>query len=218
MNAMLERRSTGKVVNTTTTTTYNYNYNYNNVPTRQRLKVATSAPRADVGFYHMKMKASQPVLMKAKKENLVTKTRRGGQQEEEEEEACTKLSTANTASATNAKGAQSPPPPSPPQQHHQQQGFDALVFLQTASGAWSLDQALADALGIALSDLVQALPEQGKEKEWATALAVVALEVQYPEKQTVWQMICMKAKRFLASHQQCCDNYIALARNVIQRD
>ena len=78
------------------------------------------------------------------------------------------------------------------------------MTLQRADGSWELDQALADVLGVSLSDLVAATSGAAGDTEevrraWATALALVFLENRAASDRAEWDLLAAKARRWLAS-------------------
>ena len=84
--------------------------------------------------------------------------------------------------------------------------IDRLVALQRADGAWELDQALADVLGMSLSSLVAATVgatgnHDDVRRAWATALALVFLEHHAQSSRVEWELLAAKAHRWLASVQ-----------------
>jgi Ca-activated chloride channel family protein len=81
--------------------------------------------------------------------------------------------------------------------------LDRLVALQSADGSWNLDEALADVVGLSLSELVARIaavradaPEA--HRAWATALALAFLEREASSSRVEWDLLATKAQRWLA--------------------
>ena len=81
------------------------------------------------------------------------------------------------------------------------QNLHALVALQHADGSWDLTPELATILGRDLSDLESALAGTGHRPDarraWATALALVWLDVHGGHTRDEWQLLANKARRWL---------------------
>ena len=81
-------------------------------------------------------------------------------------------------------------------------GLDALVKLQSAAGAWELDDALALVIGRSIDDLRSAMPDGRMAREaltraWATAVALAWLERHAAANEGEWRAIAIKARRWL---------------------
>ena len=81
--------------------------------------------------------------------------------------------------------------------------LDRLVALQRADGSWDLDEAFAQVLGVALSDLVARISGvRGDTAEarraWATALALAFLERDESSNRDEWALLATKARRWLS--------------------
>ena len=78
--------------------------------------------------------------------------------------------------------------------------MNVLIALQRADGSWDLTGKLADAIGCKLTDLEAALRgARGDEiqRAWATALAIVWLEVRAPQSRDQWRLLVAKARNWL---------------------
>ncbi|HEY0871956.1 MAG TPA: VIT domain-containing protein [Vicinamibacterales bacterium] len=78
----------------------------------------------------------------------------------------------------------------------------ALIVLQTAEGFWNLESELASIIGRDLDDLRSAIKDvAGAEtlaaRAWATALALVWLELNAHDTRDEWRMLADKARRWL---------------------
>lgn len=77
-----------------------------------------------------------------------------------------------------------------------------LIRLQRADGSWELDEQLAAAIKRDLHDLEAALGADAGSAEarcvWATALAIAWLELNEGRAREQWELVEMKAKRWLA--------------------
>jgi len=94
--------------------------------------------------------------------------------------------------------------PTPEVARSSTRAVDRLVALQRADGSWELDQALADVLGMPLSDLVAATNGSNGHTDdvrraWATALALVFLEKRAASSRAEWELLAAKAHRWLTS-------------------
>jgi hypothetical protein len=77
-----------------------------------------------------------------------------------------------------------------------------LIALQHADGSWDLTRELAQAVGSRLADLEKALRAvapvtAGTRQAWATALAVSWLECHAADAAQEWQLLALKARRWL---------------------
>ena len=73
--------------------------------------------------------------------------------------------------------------------------LSALIFLQTAKGYWKLDQNLAEVLQRKLTTLQQTCPTNNTA--WATILALTALEKTFGASKDEWELVAMKANKWL---------------------
>jgi Ca-activated chloride channel family protein len=81
--------------------------------------------------------------------------------------------------------------------------LDRLVALQRADGSWDLDEAFAQVVGIALSDLAARIAgvrgDAGEaSRAWATALALAFLEREAVSNRDEWELLATKARRWLS--------------------
>ena len=81
-------------------------------------------------------------------------------------------------------------------------GLDALVKLQSASGAWELDDALARVIGHSAEDLRLAIPaamvaREALARAWATAVAIAWLERHASAQVGEWRVLAIKARQWL---------------------
>jgi len=81
--------------------------------------------------------------------------------------------------------------------------LDRLVALQRADGSWDLDEAFAQVVGIALSDLAARIAgvrgDAGEAtRAWATALALAFLEREAFSNRDEWELLATKARRWLS--------------------
>ena len=81
--------------------------------------------------------------------------------------------------------------------------LDRLVALQRADGCWELDEAFAQVLGVALSDLVARIggvrgDTAEARRAWATALALAFLERDESSNRDEWALLATKARRWLS--------------------
>ncbi|MBA2355964.1 MAG: VWA domain-containing protein [Acidobacteria bacterium] len=78
--------------------------------------------------------------------------------------------------------------------------LDSLVALQAADGAWQLTRDFAAAIAQDLRVLEASLPDApgDRQRAWATALALVWLELFAPASQQEWQLLADKAHEWLA--------------------
>ncbi|XP_072311250.1 von Willebrand factor A domain-containing protein 5A-like isoform X3 [Eucyclogobius newberryi] len=74
-----------------------------------------------------------------------------------------------------------------------------LVSLQTASGCWKLEPALATALSKTSQDLENKQPSMAKTEVWATILALVWLHGLKADAKDEWELLVMKAATWLRS-------------------
>jgi Ca-activated chloride channel family protein len=82
--------------------------------------------------------------------------------------------------------------------------LDRLVALQRADGSWTLDDALAEALGWRnvkelRKAIGRALPTEQEMRAVATALALAWLERECPDVREEWRMLADKAREWLAA-------------------
>jgi len=75
--------------------------------------------------------------------------------------------------------------------------MDTILFLQSADGSWGFHEEFAKQFGIPLATFVSALSEQGKEREWATALVIIFLRQFCAIFREVWELIVEKAEKYL---------------------
>jgi Ca-activated chloride channel family protein len=80
--------------------------------------------------------------------------------------------------------------------------LDVLIALQRADGAWELDQALANAIGVPLGELQRRVSGaigniEEAQRAWATALALSFLERDAASSRDEWALLAAKARRWL---------------------
>ena len=78
--------------------------------------------------------------------------------------------------------------------------LNVLIALQRADGSWDLTGMLAAALGCELADLEGALggaTDDDARRAWATALAIMWLEVRAPQSRDQWRLLVAKARNWL---------------------
>lgn len=75
-------------------------------------------------------------------------------------------------------------------------GLSQLISLQSAEGYWLLNESLSSIVGHPLSSL-KTPPTGCSEKVWATLLAVAVMESLYSQQRDEWELILMKAERWL---------------------
>jgi hypothetical protein len=91
-----------------------------------------------------------------------------------------------------ARGQRQRPAPVSPMQ--------ALVALQRADGSWDLTRDLAEAIGCKLTGLEAALQgatDEEARRAWATALAIVWLEIRAQQSHDQWRLLVAKARNWL---------------------
>jgi Ca-activated chloride channel family protein len=81
-------------------------------------------------------------------------------------------------------------------------GFDRLVSLQSADGSWELTRELAEVLGFQLAELERALADAAGDamlarRAWATALALVWLQMHAEAREDEWIALGRKARKWL---------------------
>ena len=92
--------------------------------------------------------------------------------------------------------------PASPRSAGRPAGLDALVKLQSAAGAWELDDALAQVIGHSVDDLRLAIPDATVAREalaraWATAVAIAWLERHAAAQVGEWRVLAIKARQWL---------------------
>ncbi|HTU99478.1 MAG TPA: VIT domain-containing protein [Luteitalea sp.] len=98
--------------------------------------------------------------------------------------------------------------------------FDPLVALQAADGSWSLSREFAAAIGKKLKTLEYERPdaEGDVSRSWATALALVWLELFAARAEQEWRMLADKAAAWLKQQPlPPGDDWLHLARRVLSR-
>ena len=103
---------------------------------------------------------------------------------------------------TRLKRAVTPLGAPPPPAARRPAGLDALVKLQSAAGAWELDDALAFVIGRSVDDMRLAAPDIGVARAalarmWATAVAIAWLERYAAAHEGEWRVLAIKARRWL---------------------
>lgn len=78
--------------------------------------------------------------------------------------------------------------------------LDRVVALQKADGHWNLDDALADALGVARNALRAGAPRPAEAAAWATACALAWLEKHAKAEEPEWRLLAKKARAWLAKN------------------
>ncbi|XP_029923277.1 von Willebrand factor A domain-containing protein 5A-like [Myripristis murdjan] len=79
-----------------------------------------------------------------------------------------------------------------------------LISLQTASGSWLLEPALAAALGKTSEELEKPKPPSVTQEVWATILALIWLHGFKMEAQEEWELLAMKAVSWLHAQKAPC--------------
>ncbi|XP_042328291.1 von Willebrand factor A domain-containing protein 5A-like isoform X2 [Sceloporus undulatus] len=72
-----------------------------------------------------------------------------------------------------------------------------LISLQNANGSWLLNCGLASILGLAEADIMSKTPAQVAPNVWATVLAILWLHSHAKEQSNEWELLEMKALRWL---------------------
>ena len=99
----------------------------------------------------------------------------------------------------------------------------AVISLQQFSGAWHLNEALAEICGQSLSHLRASLPTSlsspDKESVWATLLAVALLKHRHGDAEEEWELVVEKAmswvKGCLASTSESVDELLKIAKSML---
>jgi hypothetical protein len=103
-----------------------------------------------------------------------------------------------------------------------QRTSDRLVVLQCADGRWDLSDEFAAIIGLTLAQIEAAFEPAGDDEEravWATALALIWLELHASDARDEWQMLARKAERWLRSAQRTgahVDGLLASARQLLE--
>jgi hypothetical protein len=104
-----------------------------------------------------------------------------------------------------------------------QRTFDRLVVLQRADGRWDLSGELAGIVGLPIGEIEAALERAtGDDEEraaWATALALIWLELHAGDARDEWRMLARKAERWLGSAsrtQAHAERLLASARRLLE--
>nr|XP_057936765.1 von Willebrand factor A domain-containing protein 5A-like isoform X2 [Doryrhamphus excisus] len=98
-------------------------------------------------------------------------------------------------------GEDVPPPPPPPPRREL---WLELVSLQKASGCWTLEKALAAALGKTSEEVEKSKPAAVSKDVWATILALVWFHGFKSDMQDEWQLLAMKAVSWLRAQKAAC--------------
>lgn len=95
--------------------------------------------------------------------------------------------------------------------------YVAVIELQTFAGCWKLDEKLADLTGIGAQQLNASNPLKCDEA-WATIVALALLAGKFSDKKDEWEMIELKARRWLSGQDlegHTVDDLLARAAGVI---
>jgi len=92
-----------------------------------------------------------------------------------------------------------------------------MVLLQHADGSWTLEKQFCDILGKSEEDLTSSSPDASiPTAVWATALALVWLQVKYPNKKDVWELLYDKGKLYLQQSGVDVTQWLSKATSVIK--
>lgn len=92
--------------------------------------------------------------------------------------------------------------------------LDKLTMLQSFQGNWTLNASFALAIGVSEKDL--AAPNQFNADVWATAIALVVLEIRFAELRVEWDLLAKKARKWIVSNGVDLEKVLSSARGVIK--
>ena len=82
--------------------------------------------------------------------------------------------------------------------------FDSLtnlINLQMANGSFKFGQAFQALIGKTEVEIIERCAMENEDQTtWLTALAIVLLEMKFPNDNEIWELVVKKAKKYIQSH------------------
>ena len=98
--------------------------------------------------------------------------------------------------------------------------FDSLtnlINLQRANGSFKFDQAFQALIGKTRVEIIERCATENEDQTtWLTALAIVLLEMKFPNDNEIWELVVKKAKKYIQSNgKNQVDNIIQSAKTFL---